>query len=143
MTSSLTHAGGVVHRGDGSARQFLLVSSRRNAGHWVLPKGHIDPGETPEKAAVREVEEETGVRAEIEAPLKDVAVDLPHERQRIRYYRMRAVGEGRALEARTVAWLDAERAIERATFAEVKALVRDASDALDRDTETPGAPRGP
>ena len=39
---------------------------RRFSGDWVLPKGHIEIGETPEIAAIREVEEETGIRAAIE-----------------------------------------------------------------------------
>lgn len=38
----------------------LLVFYRR--GSWDLPKGKIDPGETPEQAAVREVQEETGIQ---------------------------------------------------------------------------------
>ncbi len=36
----------------------------RRAGHWVLPKGLVEPGEEPMAAAVREVHEETGLRAE-------------------------------------------------------------------------------
>ena len=41
------------------AQQWLLIFRR---GHWDLPKGKIDPGETPEQAAIREVQEETGLR---------------------------------------------------------------------------------
>lgn len=41
-------------------RGQLLVFFRR--GHWDLPKGKIDAGETPEQAAVREVQEETGLQ---------------------------------------------------------------------------------
>lgn len=48
-------AGGCVFNTQGE----LLVIYRR--GSWDLPKGKIDPGETPEQAAVREVEEETGI----------------------------------------------------------------------------------
>ncbi len=48
-------AGGCVF----NAHDELLVIYRR--GSWDLPKGKIDPGETPEQAAVREVEEETGI----------------------------------------------------------------------------------
>jgi len=48
-------AGGLVFRPDG----HILVMHRR--GFWDLPKGKLDPGETPEEAAVREVTEETGV----------------------------------------------------------------------------------
>lgn len=40
-------------------RNELLVFYRR--GSWDMPKGKIDPGETPEEAAVREVQEETGL----------------------------------------------------------------------------------
>lgn len=51
-------AGGVVFRPDGAV---LLL--RHLEGTWVFPKGHIDPGEDALSAAVREVEEEAGVRA--------------------------------------------------------------------------------
>ncbi len=65
--SQYSHAGGVVARTVDGERQYLLVEPRRSRGEWVLPKGHIEPGETPEAAAVREVEEEAGVRAAVVA----------------------------------------------------------------------------
>lgn len=51
----LEAAGGYVL----NAHNELLVFYRRSS--WDLPKGKIDPGETPEQAAVREVQEETGL----------------------------------------------------------------------------------
>jgi len=51
----LEAAGGLVQ----NPQNELLVFYRR--GSWDLPKGKIDPGETPEQAAVREVQEETGL----------------------------------------------------------------------------------
>lgn len=39
--------------------KYLMIFRR---GHWDLPKGKIDPGELPYEAAVREIEEETGIR---------------------------------------------------------------------------------
>jgi diadenosine hexaphosphate hydrolase (ATP-forming) len=51
-------AGGVVFNREGQ----ILVLGHRN-GTWVFPKGHIDPGETHLIAAIREVEEESGVVA--------------------------------------------------------------------------------
>ena len=43
----------------------LLVSARKVKGTWVFPVGGIDPGETPEIAAARECEEESGYCVEI------------------------------------------------------------------------------
>jgi 8-oxo-dGTP pyrophosphatase MutT (NUDIX family) len=62
----------VVVRGE---EVVVIVPRRRgHSGQTVLalPKGHVDPGETPEQAATREVREEAGVEAELEAKLDDV-----------------------------------------------------------------------
>lgn len=52
-------AGGVVIK-DGK-----IVAIKRKNGVWLMPKGHVDPGESLEEAAVREVKEETGLTAKI------------------------------------------------------------------------------
>jgi 8-oxo-dGTP pyrophosphatase MutT (NUDIX family) len=54
-----TSSGGVVFRRDAGGAYFLLI--RDPYGHWGLPKGHLEGGETPIEAAVREVAEETGL----------------------------------------------------------------------------------
>jgi len=58
-------AGGVVVR-DGSDVVVIVPTRRAADGSRVLalPKGHVDPGETPVQAAEREVREETGITAE-------------------------------------------------------------------------------
>jgi len=53
---------GIVFSDD---RKSVLLIKRRDVPVWVLPGGGIDPGESPERAAVREVEEETGYHVEI------------------------------------------------------------------------------
>ena len=53
-----TSAGGVVVRTTASGYDVCLVSDGR---HWGLPKGNLEPGETPEQAALREISEETGI----------------------------------------------------------------------------------
>jgi 8-oxo-dGTP pyrophosphatase MutT (NUDIX family) len=46
---------------DEADRRWLLMVERRDGNGWALPGGHVDPGESPAYAAVRELAEETGV----------------------------------------------------------------------------------
>ena len=54
-----TSAGGVVFRVEDGRPLFLLI--RDSYRNWGFPKGHVESGEAPEQAALREVEEETGL----------------------------------------------------------------------------------
>lgn len=56
--------GAVIFRKENNEDKFLLIRNRRSA-HWGFPKGHIEPGETDEDTAVREVFEETGLNVKI------------------------------------------------------------------------------
>ena len=63
----------------------VLVLDRPSREEVRLPKGHIDPGETSEIAALREVEEESGYRnLKITADLCIQIVEFPYEGERIR-----------------------------------------------------------
>jgi 8-oxo-dGTP pyrophosphatase MutT (NUDIX family) len=66
-------AGGVtVRRLD---KRWMVAAIRpggRTPGTWALPKGAVDPGEDPAATAVREVAEETGVRARLDRKLGDI-----------------------------------------------------------------------
>jgi len=65
-----TSAGGLVVDVAGAARAALIARyGREGRLRWSLPKGHVEGEETIEEAAVREVEEETGIRGRIVAPL--------------------------------------------------------------------------
>lgn len=52
-------AGGIVFRRTGEGFRFLLIKDIY--GNWGFPKGHLEPGETPAEAALRETAEETGL----------------------------------------------------------------------------------
>ena len=68
------------------------------AGTWALPKGAIDPGESPEQTAVREAWEETGVRGTLVEKLGDVRYVYTWAGERVfkvvSFYLLRA-GRGR------------------------------------------------
>jgi 8-oxo-dGTP pyrophosphatase MutT (NUDIX family) len=66
-----TSAGGVVmHAGDDEPRYLLI---RDSYGNWGFPKGHLESGERPEDAALREVREETGLdHVRLRAPIHTI-----------------------------------------------------------------------
>ena len=66
-----TSAGGLVVERTGRPLRAALIGRRDRRGRllWSLPKGHLEAGETAEDAAVREVEEETGIRGRVLASL--------------------------------------------------------------------------
>jgi 8-oxo-dGTP pyrophosphatase MutT (NUDIX family) len=86
-------AGGVVwRRGDGGLEIVLVHRPRYD--DWSLPKGKLDEGETFEQAAVREVEEETGLRCELGAELGETRYEDHKGRPKVvRYWAMEA-GDG-------------------------------------------------
>lgn len=59
MAKEEISAGGIVFRRSATGVQFLLI--RDSYQNWGFPKGHLEAGESPDVAAVREVEEETGL----------------------------------------------------------------------------------
>jgi 8-oxo-dGTP pyrophosphatase MutT (NUDIX family) len=79
-------AGGVVVRVEASGRQEILLVHRPQYGDWTLPKGKARDGETDEACALREVEEETGLRC-----------TLVRELAFVRVHRSKEAPQGRAL----------------------------------------------
>jgi 8-oxo-dGTP pyrophosphatase MutT (NUDIX family) len=121
-----THAGGVVYRLRDTTPELLLVTSRFDRSVWVLPKGHIEPGESPADAAVRETLEEAGVTARIVEFLTTARQFVRGAPQRIDYYLMKMEIEGEGDEGRRIVWLAEEAAIRRITFDQSRAVLAQA-----------------
>jgi 8-oxo-dGTP diphosphatase len=87
-------SGGVVWRPAPGGAPELVVIHRPRYDDWSLPKGKLDPGESFEDGARREVFEETGVRGRIREELQPVAyVDRKGRDKLVRWYRMDVDGE--------------------------------------------------
>jgi 8-oxo-dGTP diphosphatase len=84
-------AGGAMVR-TGADGPELLVVHRPAYDDWSIPKGKLDPGETHEAAAVREVLEETGWEGRLGDALPDVRYrDRKGRPKRVRYWKMTPV----------------------------------------------------
>jgi len=122
----LTHAGGVVVRGDAD-RRVLLVRAKPAPHDWVLPKGHIEPGETPEQTARREVQEEAGVDAEPLRRAGTLEFDTPNGKHvRSAFFLMRFVRSVPPHEPREIRWATIDEALRLVPFDDTRALIEQA-----------------
>jgi 8-oxo-dGTP pyrophosphatase MutT (NUDIX family) len=90
VTESVVRAGGgiVWRRGEGGGVEIVLVH-RAAYNDWSFPKGKLDPGETEAQAALREVQEETGLRCRLGREVGTTAYRDPKRRPKtVRYWEM-------------------------------------------------------
>lgn len=134
-------AGGVVFRRlpSGEVRVLLL---QHETGKWMLPKGTIEPGETPEAVALREVAEETGLRhVRIVADLGEERytffwrAENTHYDKTVHYYLMEWLGGEEPSPQREEGfvrceWAALPEALDRIKYKETRQVVRRAQEVL-------------
>ena len=121
-------AGGVIVR-EGSAGLEVAVVHRPRYDDWSLPKGKLDPGETFEAAALREVEEETGLLCELGEELSAARYsDRKGRPKLVRYWRMNALSGAFAPndEVDELIWLPPREAMAKLDYDHDAKLVREA-----------------
>jgi 8-oxo-dGTP diphosphatase len=104
----------------------VLLVHRPEYDDWSLPKGKLDRGESFEQAALREVEEETGVRCELVRELPAVEYEVRGRPKIVRYWLMNVVedtGFSPNSEVDEVRWLAPADALELLTYDRDKGVV--------------------
>jgi ADP-ribose pyrophosphatase YjhB (NUDIX family) len=132
-----TSAGGVVVRQDGTTEVCLIRPVGRSV--WGLPKGGVEAGETLAEAALREVGEETGIRAEIVSELGSIDYTFYSRGQSgrvhktVHYFLMRATGGDTARHDHEVSearWVRLNDAYGLMTYPNERDVVRRAVETL-------------
>ena len=112
-------AGGVIVRRMNGSESELLLIHRPRRNDWTFPKGKVESGETDEACALREVEEENGLRCEFESELATTAhITSKGRLKEVRYWLMRPVGGEAAPhnEVDAVRWVPVARAAQMLTY---------------------------
>src|SRR5947209_1410666 len=117
----------------------VALVGRSHAGIWALPKGTPRPGETIEQVAVREVQEETGLKVRLIAYIGSISYSFVRDQIRyqkqVRHFLMEAVGGDTALhdqEYDLVEWFPISEACRRLTYQNEVNILYQAEDVLQR-----------
>jgi len=128
-----TSAGGLIVDHESGAAAVIGRLDRRGRLLWSLPKGHIEEGETAEQAAVREVQEETGIHGEILGELGTIDFWFVADGRRIHktvtHYLMRATGgelSDADVEVTAVAWVPLPEIAAQLAYPDERGLVDEA-----------------
>ena len=139
-----TSAGGLVIDGIDGPRDNQVAAligriDRRGRMLWSLPKGHIEPGETAEQTAIREVAEETGIRGSVLAALGRIdywfVTDGRRVHKTVHHYLMRFSGGELSdddLEVAEVAWVPIGELPSRLAYADERRLAEVADELINK-----------
>jgi 8-oxo-dGTP pyrophosphatase MutT (NUDIX family) len=133
-----TSAGGLVVDHEHFTAALIGRLDRRGRLLWSLPKGHIEAGETPEMAAIREIQEETGILGQVLAPLGTIDFWFVAEDRRVHktvhHFLLRAIGGELSdldVEVTEVAWVPLDQLESKLAYADERRLIRVATTMLE------------
>ncbi|MBI1349583.1 MAG: NUDIX domain-containing protein [Actinomycetales bacterium] len=136
-----TSAGGFVIDRTASGPRAALIARHDSRGRlvWSLPKGHIEAGESPEQAAVREIHEETGIHGRIVESLGTIDFWFMAEDRRVHktvhHYVLRALDRELSdedVEVVEVAWVPLDEVASRLRYPDERSLVDRVREIVDR-----------
>lgn len=109
--------------------KVLLI--KHNAGHWDLPKGHMEYGETEIETAIREIKEETNIDVEVNEKYRYVTEYSPKEDvlKEVVYFIARKKTDKcipQESEVQIVEWVEIKEAINRITFDNTREILKKA-----------------
>ncbi len=131
-------SGGVIFRKNNTFTEIALIAVK-DGKVWCLPKGAIDKGESPERTAIREVEEETGLKGKIIEKLGEITYwyYLKEEKARCRktvYFFLIEYESGdiseHDWEVDKAAWFPIDKAVEKANYENEREIIKRAREIL-------------
>lgn len=129
-------SGCVVYKREGDDIYLLMILDR--FGYWTFPKGKVEDGESLEETAIREVEEETGLRVKIERYIRETNYTYTNENresiEKTVYWYLASATSGelnpRYGEIRKAKWVQIDFAIELCGYSSDKETIREIYDLL-------------
>ena len=127
MSPLIRQSGAIVVRLNGKEPEVLLVTAKRNPRNWIFPKGHIERGETPEAAALRETKEEAGILGKLIGPAGVLEYGFLGAKARVEYFLVQYAREaGPPEDGRARVWCRLDDALERLSYKNTRKLLRKA-----------------
>jgi len=121
-----THAGTVLFKIENNKIYFLLITASHNNQEWVLPKGHRERFELLKQTALRELEEETGLKGEILSTLGKDQYLYKREQIKVKFYLAKYKGTSKKLpcEQRQKEWFEYEEALVKLSFPQQRQILK-------------------
>ena len=123
--SRTIEAGAIAFKIVDKGALILIVRAKKTPGDWIFPKGHIEDGETPAEAAVREAREEAGVVGRALRSVGTLEVDVGDYSVDVEYFLVALEKDsGESDEGRKRKWCTRDEAIDRVDFDESRELIK-------------------